>query len=102
MVPLLLLDDILDGQLQDVFETRLVYVTVIDLRRGRGLCEMSQRGVRGSIGGRSMDMCCPYGIGRGCRDWEGLDGIGLTPSPEKGDFPSWCVSRRRVQAERPA
>ena len=60
------------------------------------------RAVRGSIGGCSMDMWCPYGIGRGCWDWEGLDGIGLTPSPERGDVPSWCVSRRGVQAERPA
>ena len=54
--------------------------------------------VRGSIGGCSMDMWCPYSIGRGSWDWEGLDGIGLTPSPERGDVPSGCVSLELEQA----
>ena len=47
------------------------------------------RAVRGSIGGCSMDMWCPYDIGRESWDWEAPEGIGLTPSPEKGDFPIW-------------
>ena len=52
--------------------------------------------VRDSIGGCSMDMWCPDGIGRESWDREGREGIGRTPSPERGDFASWCVSRRRV------
>ena len=45
------------------------------------------RAVRGSIGGCSMDMWCPYDIGRESWDWEAPEGIGLTPSPERGIFP---------------
>ena len=44
------------------------------------------RAVRGSIGGCSMDMWCPDGIGRESWDREGREGIGLTPSPERGRF----------------
>ena len=42
--------------------------------------------VRDSIGGCSMDMWCPDGIGRESWDREGREGIGLTPSPERGRF----------------
>ena len=45
------------------------------------------RAVRGSVGGCSMDMCCPDGIGRESWDREGREGIGLTPYPERGRFP---------------
>ena len=45
------------------------------------------RAVRGSVGGCSMDMWCPDGIGRESWDREGREGFGLTPSPERRRFP---------------
>ena len=43
------------------------------------------RAVRGSVGGCSMDMWCPYGIGRGIWDREVLRIVDQDPSPLKGD-----------------
>ena len=45
------------------------------------------RAVRGSVGGCSMDMWCPDGIGRGSWDREGREGSVLTPSPDRGRSP---------------
>ena len=42
------------------------------------------RAVRGSVGGCSMDMRCPDGIGRESWDREGREGIEITPSPLGG------------------
>ena len=54
------------------------------------------RAVRGSVGGCSMDMWCPDGIGRESCDREGLDGIGLAPPPERGWFRKLVSFLRRV------
>ena len=54
------------------------------------------RAVRGSVGGCSMDMWCPDGIGRESWDREGREGIGLTPYPEGEMSLSGCVSLELV------
>ena len=52
------------------------------------------RAVRGSVGGCSMDMWCPYGIGRESWDRE-VPRIVCSPfRPKGGDLPSWCASLR--------
>ena len=44
------------------------------------------RAVRGSVGGCSMDMWCPYGIGRESWDREVLRLVDPDPSPLKGEI----------------
>ena len=45
------------------------------------------RAVRGSVGGCSMDMWCPYGIGREIWDREVLRLVDPDSSPLKGEIP---------------
>ena len=52
------------------------------------------RAVRGSVGGCSMDMWCPYGIGRESWDREVLRIVCPPFPPRGGDLPSGCVSLR--------
>ena len=44
------------------------------------------RAVRGSVGGCSMDMWCPYGIGREIWDREVLRIVDPDPSPLEGEI----------------
>ena len=54
------------------------------------------RAVRGSVGGCSMDMWCPYGIGRESWDREVLRLVDPDPFPLEGEISltGWCVSLR--------
>ena len=45
------------------------------------------RAVRGSVGGCSMDMWCPYGIGRESWDREGVRVVCSPVPPERGRSP---------------
>ena len=52
------------------------------------------RAVRGSVGGSSMDMWCPDGIGRESSDREVLRVV-CSPFPPRGGYlPNGCVSLR--------
>ena len=54
------------------------------------------RAVRDSVGGCSMDMRCPDGIGRENWDREVLRVV-CSPLPPRGEnLLGWCVSRLRV------
>ena len=48
--------------------------------------------VRGSVGGCSMDIWCPDGIGREIWYREGREGIGITSTPARGSTPARDIS----------